>query len=273
MAISFYHNGIGGSTGDSLALASPLMTSGNIWYVDSATGTDAASPAGQNREKPLDTLAQAVTNAADDDIIVFLDGHAETLTAAQTISKRLTLVGEGSSSGVPTVTFTRDVASGTGLFVVSGTNVQIRNIKFAADSQTNATARITCSAAKTTFIDCYFVCSGTSTWAAVQLDSGTTHPTFRGCTFISTATAVATQPESAIKSTVAIADMVMVDCVFSAGTVGFSNFYAVDFSTAACTRMAVENISLLLGADIKFHASSTGYVNVATATGGSKVVW
>ncbi|MEY4931756.1 MAG: hypothetical protein RLZZ403_76, partial [Pseudomonadota bacterium] len=105
MTIS-YPNGIGGSTGDSLALAKPLMMSGSVWYVDSATGTDAAGSAGKDRSKPLATLATAVSNASDDDIIVFFDGHEETLTSAQTLGKRLSLIGEGSDAGVPTVTFT-----------------------------------------------------------------------------------------------------------------------------------------------------------------------
>lgn len=272
MANTVYSNGIGGTTGDDLTLASPLITSGNIWYVDSATGTDAASPAGRNREKPLDTLAQAVTNAADDDIIVLLDGHSETLTAAQAVTKRLTIVGEGSSSGVPTVTLTNNQAAAS-LLTLSGTNIQIRNIKFAANSQTCATARIVTSAAKPTFIGCYFQCGATDTGPAVLLDTGTTHPTFEDCTFISTGTVVSAQPESALKSGAAIADLIMKDCVFSAGTVGFSNYYAIDFSTAACTRMVVENLSLLLGADMLLHANSTGYINPQTVTGGSRITW
>lgn len=272
MTITNYTNGIGGSTGDSLALAKPLSMSGNVWYVYGTTGVDAASPAGQNREKPLATLAQALTNAADDDIVVFLSGHTQTLTAAAAISKRLTFVGEGSSAGVPTVIFTNNSAA-AGLFTVSGVSVQFRNIKFAANAQTNAVARVITSAAKPTFIGCYFQCGATDTGPAVSLNTGTTHPSFVNCTFVSTGTLTTAQPESALKSGAALADLTMKGCVFSAGTVGFSNFYALDMSVGACTQMVIEDLSLLLGADAKFHASSTGYVNVQTATGGSKVVW
>ena len=60
--------------------------------MDSATGSDAASPAGKDRIKPLATLAQACTNAATGDIIVCLAGHAETLTSGQTFSTANILV-------------------------------------------------------------------------------------------------------------------------------------------------------------------------------------
>ncbi len=270
-----YPNGIGASTGDSLVLSKPLLTSGNVWYVDSATGTDAVSPAGRNREKPLATLAQAVTNSADDDIIVFLDGHAQTLTAVQVISKRLTLVGEGSSAGVPTVTFTNNQASTGGLFTASGASLQFRNIKFAKSIETsgNATARVTCSAAGVHFKGCYFECGPYDNGPAVLLAAGADNATFDNCAFISTATLLTAQPESALKSSAAIAGLTIQNTSFSAGTVGFSNYYAVDLSGGAVTLMRCEGVSLLLGSDVFLHASSTGYFNPQLSTGGSRIAW
>ena len=41
-----YTNGLGQALGDTLATAEPLRMSGAVWYVNSATGTDAASPSG-----------------------------------------------------------------------------------------------------------------------------------------------------------------------------------------------------------------------------------
>ena len=58
---------------------------------------------------------------------------------------------------------------------------------------------------------------------------------------------------------------------FDAGTVGWSNYWALDLSAGAITRLTIEGLSLLRGADAKFHASSTGRVNVQTASGGSRV--
>ena len=274
MTITNYTNGIGGSTGDSLALAKPLSTSGNVWYVDSATGVDAGSAAGQNREFPVFTIAQAITNSSDDDIIVCLDGHAETIVSVVSISKRLTIVGEGSSAGVPTVIITNNQAAGS-MFAVAAINVQFRNIKFATNTQSCSVARVTTASTNTRFVGCYFACARYDDATAVLLNSGATYASFESCTFISTETThdLSTQPESAIKSGAAIADLSIADCVFSSGVSGFANFYAVDLSAGACTRVRMTGLSLLLGADIKLHASSTGYVNVQTTTGGAKVVW
>src|SRR5688572_8640882 len=103
-----FPSGIGASTGDSLLTAANLHITGDVWYVDSATGVDGAS-LGKQRLAPLDTLAQAVTNASDGDAIVFLAGHTETLTAVQTISKKLLLASEGAGIG-SMAAFTRNIA-------------------------------------------------------------------------------------------------------------------------------------------------------------------
>src|SRR5689334_19357234 len=107
---NIYPNGVGGSTGASLATAAPLYASGQVWYVSSTTGVDGASPAGLDRVKPLATLAQAYTNAAAGDFIVCLSGHVETLTSAQTIGKAdIKLVGEGTGSSRPRFTRNADI--------------------------------------------------------------------------------------------------------------------------------------------------------------------
>src|SRR3990167_2596096 len=259
---NLYPNGAGGTTGDTWATCEPLYMSGAIWYVHSSTGTDAAAPAGKNREKPLATLAQAVTNAADNDVIVFLSGHAETLTSAQTISEKLTLAGEGSSSGVPTVVFTG--GANAALFTISGTNVELRNIKIAASTVANSTSRATVTGVGFVMDGCYVECGANDTAAAFTLGSGADQALLRNTTFISTATLTSAQPESALKSSAAIADLTLEGVTFSAGTVGFSNYFAWDSWAAAVTRVKALDLSLLLGADVKLHASSTGRVNVST---------
>ena len=126
---NFLQNGCGESTGDELCTSRPLLlpTSNSVWYVNSATGTDAVSPAGKNREKPLATLAQAITNAQANDIIVLMDGHAESTTSFMTLSTAgVKIVGAGSSGGIPTVTFTFGTGGGISL---DGAGNEIRNAK------------------------------------------------------------------------------------------------------------------------------------------------
>lgn len=268
---NIYPNGAGGGTGDIWSTCSPLYASGVVWYVQSTTGTDAASPAGRNREKPLATLAQAITNASDNDVIVLLQAHTETKVATFTVSKKLTIVGEGSSSGVPTVTLICGFVGS--LFTITAANVELRNIKIPTSSVANSTTRITNDQTDFVMDGCYVECGANDTAAALTLAAGADRARIRNTTFISTATLTSAQPESAIKVAAAISDLELEGLTLSAGTVGFSNYFALDASAAAVTRIRARGVSLLLGADMKLHASSTGRVNVQTTTGGSRVEW
>lgn len=270
---TFYQNGCGESLGDELCTTSPLMlpTSAAVWYVNSATGTDAASPAGQNREKPLATLSQAVTNASAGDIIVLMDGHAETgYGSTLLVSKAgLKIVGGGSSGGLPTVTLTFAAA---GTITLNAAGVEIRNVKFATRSAAGSNPKVTLTA-NTACRGCYFECSGNDTGPAISVFTGADYSQISDCTFISTATSTSSQPESAIKAGGASTEVWISDCSISDGTVGFSNPFALDLSTAAMPRLKIERVSFLLGADGKVHASSTGYAVGCTTNGGGRLVW
>lgn len=274
MSVQYYPNGIGGTApGDSLDLARPLQTTGNIWYVSSLVGTDAASPAGQNREKPLATVAQAVTNAVDDDIIVFLPGHTQTLTALQTIAKRLTLIGEGTTSGKPAVSFLNNSAA-AGMFNVTADACEFRNLYFPPNLQTNSTSRVSWAGTNGAIRGCYFECGATDTGAGLSINNSGF--ALESSTFISVATLTSAQPGIAIRAfnVGTIIGLAMRNVVVSAGTVGFSNYAAVDFTFAtAVTQIKIEGMSLLLGADMAVGATSTGRINVQLSTGGSRVSW
>lgn len=271
MSVQFYPNGIGGTApGDSLDLARPLQTTGNVWYVSSLVGIDAATPAGQNREKPLATLAQAVTNALDDDIIVFLPGHTQTLVAVQVLAKRLTLIGEGTTAGKPAVSFLINNAASSAISMIA-TNCELRNIYFPPSVQLNTTERVVIGATDCVVKGCYFECGATDNAAALGIVSA--RPRVEDTTFISTATLSTAQPKMAILGAAAIVDFVINNVTVSAGTVGFSNYAAIDVSGFAATRVKWQNMNLLLGSDVAMGAAATGRVNVQLATGGSRVSW
>lgn len=273
MTVQFYPNGIGGTApGDSLDLARPLQTTGNVWYVSSLTGTNAASPAGQNREKPLATVAQAITNAVADDIIVFLPGHTETLTASQAVAKSLTFIGEGITGGLPAVSFTWNAAAGN-MFNVTAAATEFRNLYFTAGQQNNSGFKIIMNGGADDGLvrGCYFACGATDQGAAVILAANRVR--IESSTFISTATLTSAQPLAAIMASGALTGLTMKDVVVSAGTVGFSNYAAVDLTGGTWTRLRLEGISLLLGADMTIPAAATGRVNVQLSTGGSRVAW
>jgi hypothetical protein len=271
--LNFYQNGLGENLGDELCTSEPLMlpTGASAWWVNSATGTDAASPAGQNREKPLATLSQAVTNALAGDIIVLMDGHTETGYAATLLVSKagLKIVGAGSDGGIPTVTLS---FASTGSITLNAADCEIRNVKFTTRTGAGAGAKVTLTT-QTACRGCYFECAANDTGPAVSLFTGADYCQVSGCTFLSTATSATAQPESAIKAAGAITGPWIYDCIVSDGTVGFSNPNSLDLSVAAMTRFKLERVSFLLGADGKLHASSTGYAVGCTTTGGGALRW
>lgn len=272
MTLKFYPNGLGGALSDSLDTAKPLITSGNVWYVLSGVGVDGASPHGQNREAPLATVGQAVANAADDDIIVFLTGHSETLTAAQVVAKRLTFIGEGLANGKPSVSFRVNSAVAV-CFNVTATNVELRSLYFPESVQSCTASKINCNAARFRLRGCYFDCGFNDQNAQVGLLVGCDQARIESSTFIATGASATTQPLTAIASGGAINDLEITDTVVSSGTSGFSNYWAIDLSGGTALRTKITGLSLLLGADIRMGSAATGYLNVQTSTGGVRGDW
>lgn len=272
MSIQYYPNGIGGyPPGDFLDTCRPLQMSGNVWYVNSNGGVAGPPTNGLDREKPLLSLSNAIANAFDNDIIVFLPGHTETLTVAQTISKKLTLVGEGVTDGKPSVSFFSNSASES-LFNITGNAVQLCNLYFPENKTTGTFAqkRIVATGADLLMRGCYTECGAKDVGTALMLDG--LRPRIENSTFISTAVAMNAQPQLAIGATANLSGLTMVDVVVSSGKFGFSSA-AVSLNAASSLTLKVEGLSLLLGADMTLPAAATGYVNVQLATGGSRVQW
>lgn len=267
---TIYPNGLGGSVADSVIVNSPFYTTGDVWYVNSSTGTDAASPAGQNRSKPLATIAQAHTNAAAGDVIVLMDGHAETLTAAQAISKRLLIVGEGQEDGLPTAQFTINHASNN-MLNISGDGVEIRNVLIKPASQAHSGKRIYITGNRCRLKGVYVQCDQYDDGAAIYVDPVTTVE-FDSVTWDSIAISRSAQPHSALYFSGACTHVVLRDCVVDNGTVGFSNYWAID-SVGILTDLRIENLTLTNGGDVRTTTSSVGWVGGVTATESALFNW
>lgn len=266
---TIYPNGVGGTTGASLATASPLYASGTVWYVSSATGTDAVSPAGQDRVKPLATLAQAHTNASAGDVIVLLTSHAQTLTGAQTFNKAgLLVISEG--SGTNRARFTRD--GDVNMFDVTAAGVVIWNVWFVASSSASTKSRLRTAAVATQVRDCYFACGANDTGPAFETVTGASQVRVQDTSFVSTGVAVSAQPHSAIKVTNALTDLDLESVSISGGTVGWSNQYAIN-GAAAITRLRALNLDLLADSDVTLATGGSGYITLRYKTGSARVVW
>lgn len=267
-------NGLGETVGDTLASAAPLQLAGNVWFVSSLTGTDAVGTAGQNKEKPLATLNQAVTNAASGDLICLLTGHTETRTSAIAISKTLRIVGIGTTSGKPSVQLKNNQAAGA-LFTLSGNvSVEFRNVYFPSPMQACSATLITAGALHQNFIGCYFEGDGNVDDSIINLNTSTTGSRFSmvNCTMVSTSTTIATQPVTGVKATAFPSSVWLDGCVFDDGTVGWTNDYVWDTSGSAFgIEFFAQSLSLLRGAAIKLN-SSLATINAQTVSGGARVV-
>lgn len=266
-------NGLAG-LGDDMIVNTPFMTTGNVWFVHYGTGTDAVSPQGLSQEYPLKTLSQAVTNAAHDDTIVLLDGHDETIGSKITISKRLCIIGAGTSAGIPTAKLT-NAQGADSIFQFSTTDIQIRNVYFPVNSISNSAYRVNFSGANwTRFYNCYVECNGLDTNFVFGVNSSTSYVRVQNCTFVSTATSAALRPYAALGGSTIVSWDVF-DCTFDGGSVGFAGSVegAAFFVGTACSQLNVQNLTLLRGADFYVPTAATGTIVGVTATGSSRVVW
>lgn len=142
-------------------LRSAYPTTGNIWFVDSgaASGGNGLSPEGA-----VTTLAAANTlaTANNGDIIIGMEGHAETITAAAgaTITKAgVRFIGLGVGRNRPTFTFTTDAAAS---FDITAANVHVQGVVL-INGIASQTAMLNVTAAGVALRDC-----------EVQVSDGTT---------------------------------------------------------------------------------------------------
>lgn len=271
MASPLVHTGgFGGSSGASWATLAPVYTSGNVWFVNSVTGSDAINPRGRDRSTPLATLGQAHTNASNGDVVVLMSGHVESLAATVTLSKTgITYFGEGSGSSAPT--FTRNVnANG---IVFSGAGAWIENLRFATDTTTALTGdRVVFSASSIKMVGCHFALSATdvASSAALLLSGALTNIYVGGGTQFVNDGGVAI---SALGATTTLTDLELDDVTFDGGDGGWGSGINA-LSLAAVTRLRARNVDLLNGSEFSLGTTGTiGMAHVRNRGGSARIVW
>lgn len=252
------------------ASLSRLTSVGVAWYVSSTNGSDAASPRGRDRTRPLATIAQAYTNATNGDWIVMLANHNENIGAALTCTKHaITFVGEGQGSSRPRLTRTANVA----LFnFTTATLNRFENIYFPQSTVAAATNRIVFNNAGHQIADCYFESGANDTGSVVQFTTGVDHVTIEDTYFVSTATSVSAQPGYAIDVVNAPNALRMNRVTFDGGTTGWSQ-QAAFLVTGSISNLRATNIDLLNDSDMLLTTGSSGYIAVRNTTGSARITW
>jgi hypothetical protein len=266
-----YADGLSVAPGTPFSYEAPLNTTSGLfaWYVHYGTGTDAVAPAGLDKQRPLKTLHQAVTNANSGDIIVLLDGHDETLTATVADGgKTLHVIGCGWASGKPTVKLTLNNAS-SDLLQLTGACSQVRGVWFKGSTQTTTADQLLLNGISQRVQDCYFERSAKDVGKGVRFGASAVNSEIRDTAFVATNTTYTDQPRHAIYGTLKPDKLVLNNVTVDGGTYGFHGAEAV---SVVIDRPKFENLSLLRGADMHVTGILHGYIQVTARTGGARVV-
>lgn len=148
-------------------LRTAFPTTGNIWFVDSgaSSGGNGLSPEGA-----VTTIDAAINlaTASNGDIIVVMEGHAESIVGAAGVAQDkagLTIIGLGRGRNRPVVTFTTATAAS---WNISAASNHVENIAF-VNAIASQTAMMNITAADVTIRNCEFQLSDGSTAAVLGI--------------------------------------------------------------------------------------------------------
>lgn len=199
MTMVIRNDGLAASGDELLTLAPFALVTGaaEIRYVDSATGTNAAS-GGQNPLEPLanvfddgslgNNCAYAEITTAKSAIIVVAAGHTESITNTAALSKTsVTIIGMGSGTSRPKFTLSKAAAD---TLQVTGARTRFYNCWFVGG--TNATgaanARISATVAGVKFVRCRFDCGANDDGEMLEYSNAASdNCTVEDCDFVVTA--------------------------------------------------------------------------------------
>lgn len=206
--------------------------SGNIFYVDSATGTDGAGY-GSHPDKPVATIDYAIglCTANQGDVILVMPGHDETLTAAITCDKagvQIISVGQGADRAQLTVNGAIDGVT------ITADDVTLDGLYF-NESTDSATSNINIAAARATLRHIHMDLGATDI-DAITITAAGELPTIEDCT----ATPTANGPDSWIKFE-GVIDRPIIrrnDVIGSDGTNAFDDGI-LDFNNQAVTNALI----------------------------------
>ncbi len=260
-------NGIAETLGDTLVTSSPLFTTGDIHYLDnsSADAADTLSN-GISKSKPFETLAYAISQASDGDIIVVLGGHSEALIAEVDITVAVVVAGAGETDGAPEASFSNYSATGY-CIRLSAAGSELRNLRFAQHPSSAAIPQVNVAATGCRIIGCHFEAGEHNNVSSLSLDAALI-TYVKNCTFESVATEADDLPQSGL--TMSTGTLFLENCVFDDNDFGYST-PALRATGAATIR--AEGNSFLNGASASMvEASAELIIAGGTTSGGVQLV-
>lgn len=128
MSLTNFPNGITSFGMPVMPTASAEVTTGDVYFVHSGTGTDAGGN-GRVKSSPFATIDYAIGNctANKGDVIYVMPGHAESISGASAIAldvAGVSVIGLGRGAARPTLTY----GSATTTIAISGANCAFKNM-------------------------------------------------------------------------------------------------------------------------------------------------
>ena len=238
-----------------------LILTGDIFWVDSATGT-AAGPG--TEEEPYDTLANALAAATSNngDFIIIKSGHSEILTSSIVVGTGgVKIFGIGAGPNAPT--FTLNAVGILGLDIASGT-VEINNLRFPAGTTAANLATININASRTTIKNCQFVC-GANERKSIRILAGE-NIIIDSCSF----TVTADGPDAGVSIETTGQFLTIKNSSFDGGDIGWDD--AAINSAQNADSYVYDTITLTNGAEIiHTNALSAGWITNTIKEDGSSV--
>lgn len=233
-------------------------TTGNIFFVDSGAS---AGGNGLSPEAAVTTIDAAINlaTASNGDVIVVMEGHAESITGAAGIAldvAGITIVGLGRGRNRPVITFTTAAAAS---FDISAANCHVENLVLICGID-DQTAMVNVTAADVTIKGCEFLIADATYDAdlGILAGAGADRLTVSGCHFHQTGnTTVATAISCGADDNTVIRDNIIMGYHGTAG--------AIVNSAAAVNFHVIGNFIVNRTADannkaIVLHASTVGIV-------------
>ena len=245
------------------SLYRPNEPKGNVYYVCNAiaAGEDSTS-AGFSPEKPFDSIAYAVGVATvdNDDVILVLPGHVETITGAAGVAMAragVTVRGVGVGRQRPKVNFTTAIGAS---WNVTAARCVIENLWF-LNSFDAQTAMLNVSAADCHFRDCEFVIGDGSTQAILGIltTASADRLVIERCHFHGGSTAGVTAAISLVGGD----SIVIADCEFFGAfdqTTGVVKNATTDSTNLRVLRNRIQNSTASNTKSIVLTASTTGII-------------
>lgn len=239
-----------------------LPTTGDVYYVNSVTGTDSTGY-GRSPDNPYASIAFAVANctASNGDVVYVMPLHVETVIAAAgvTFTKAgVSVRGMGTGRSRPVVNYTTAIAAS---FDIGSANCSVDNIVFTPIGFDAITAAVNISAAGVSITNCEFELANATNQAVLGIltTAAANRLLIQNCWFHGTVDAGTTAAITIVGGT----DIRILDSNFiGAYTLGIGAINQITTTTVNCLvgRNTINNLTASSTKAMVFTASSTGQI-------------